>query len=310
MSAFSKSLASSSLALFILPAIGQAQIVEVEPGYVRAPFVRVYRTPDGGTQVRAPFVDVHSDGTRYRRPPRSPYDLPPVPPINAPAPVTVDTPGIPTQIDVATADWQSLRLIIRTGEAELANRLNRYRAADRWKATLQIGSLSQILTDDDNQPPTGETRDRLQAILDTYDRASINPAFRPVTRLSEFHTVHTALTELLLSPLERKRGQLATAARDLDQTLAQMPNGSHWSDYLRLPDSIFAPDDSATIRNLDELSRVLNRFESVSADRRYGLIAALPAFQATHRHLVDYIAISSPPSLSLPEELPAPPSLD
>jgi hypothetical protein len=81
MRAFAKSL-MWSLVLLFLPAIAQAQMVEVERGYVRAPFVRVYRTPDGGTRVRAPFVDVFSDGPRNRPSPRGSYELPPSPSID------------------------------------------------------------------------------------------------------------------------------------------------------------------------------------------------------------------------------------
>jgi hypothetical protein len=55
-----------------------------------------------------------------------------------------------------------------------------------------------------------------------------------------------------------------------------------------------------------ELSDVLDRFESVNADRRYSVIAALPAFRATHRNLADYISLVHQRSLPL-AEVPPPP---
>src|SRR5690242_4020923 len=53
-----------AICALVLPATGQAQLVQVGPGFVKAPFVRVYWCPDGSTRVRAPFVDVVSPGFR------------------------------------------------------------------------------------------------------------------------------------------------------------------------------------------------------------------------------------------------------
>ncbi len=285
-----QSLVSLMLVLLWFPAVGQAQIVEVESGRVRAPFVRVYRAPDGGTRVRAPFVDILTEGSRSPRPGRGPQDLPPGQLDDGHAPITSNATDASPELDVTEADWLSLKSIVRASEAELESRLDHYRDADRWKARLHVGNLRQILTAESNQPPVGDTHDRLQVILSAYDHASTNAAFRPLTRLSEFHAVHSALRELLLSPRERQRGRLATAALDLDEALTRVQNGSSWAEYLCLPKSVFSPFDVVADGQAKELSDVLERFESVNADRRYSVIAALPAFQATHRHLADYIS--------------------
>jgi hypothetical protein len=204
-------------------------------------------------------------------------------------------------------DWRSLQSIVRAGEADLENQLNRYRTGDRWKARLYVGSLRQILTTERNRPPVGDTRHQLQTVLNAYDQASVNPAYRPVTRLSGFSAVHGALRELLLSPLERQRARLAAAAFELDEALARMRNGATWVRYLRLPESVFAPD-AATDGQPNGLVDVLKRFQSVSVDHRYGVIAARPEFQATHRHLADYVALLKQQSLPPVEELPPPPA--
>lgn len=294
------------LALLCFPAVGQSQIVEVESGRVRAPFVRVYRTPDGGTRVRAPFVDILTEGSRGPRPARGPQDVPLGQFNDGHTTITSNATDASTEIDVTQADWLSLKSIVRASEAELESQLDHYRDADRWKARLHVGSLRQILTAESNQQPVGDTRDRLQVILSAYDHASSNAAFRPLTRLSEFHAVHGALRELLLSPLERQRGRLATASLDLDEALARVQNGSSWAEYLCLPKSLFSPYDVVADGQSKELSDVLDRFESVNADCRYSVIAALPAFQATHRHLADYISLVN--QRSLPSaEVPSPP---
>ena len=118
--------------------------------------------------------------------------------------------------------------------------------------------------------------------------------------------MHSALRELLLSPLERQRGRLATASLDLDEALTRVQNGSSWAEYLGLPKSVFSPFDVVADGQSKELSDVLDGFESVNADRRYSVIAALPAFQATHRHLADYISLVNQQSLPS-AEVPPPP---
>jgi len=302
----SQFLVSLMLVLLCFPAVGQSQIVEVESGRVRAPFVRVYRTPDGGTRVRAPFVDVTTDGARGPRAASGPHDVPLGQLDEGHAPVPSDATDAPTEIDVTEADWQSLRTIVRAREADLAGQLDHYRDAERWKARLHVGSLRQILTADSNRPPVGDTRDRLQVVLNAYDHASTNAAFRPLTRLSEFHAVHSALRELLRSPQERQRGRLATASLDLDEALARVQNGASWAKYLRLPESIFSAHNVVGDGQATELSAVLDRFASVTAHQRYSVIAGLPAFQATHRHLADYLALVNQRSSPL-AEVPPPP---
>ena len=160
-----QSLVSLMLVLLWFPAVGQSQIVEVESGRVRAPFVRVYRTPDGGTRVRAPFVDILTEGSRSPRPARGPQDLPLGQLNDGHTPITSNATDASPELDVTEADWLSLKSIVRASEAELESRLDHYRDADRWKARLHVGNLRQILTAESNQPPVGDTRDRLQVIL-------------------------------------------------------------------------------------------------------------------------------------------------
>jgi hypothetical protein len=229
------------------------------------------------------------------------------------APHALGAAATPTEIDatasdITKADWQSLQSIVRTGEADLENQLNRYRTGDRWKARLYVGSLRRILTTESNQPPAGDTRHQLQTVLNAYDQASTDSAYRSVTRLSGFRAVHGALRELLLSPLERQRARLAAAAFELDEALAKMRNGATWVTYLRLPESVFAPDAAATNDQPNGLTDALKRFQSVSVDHRYSVIAARPEFQATHRHLENYVALLTQQSLPPVEELPPPPA--
>jgi len=46
--------------------VGHGQLIQIGPGFVRAPFVRVTQMPDGGSWVRAPFVNGYSPPPRFR----------------------------------------------------------------------------------------------------------------------------------------------------------------------------------------------------------------------------------------------------
>lgn len=298
----------SIIALICIPTMAHAQAVEVAPGYVRAPFVRVYRTPDGRTHVRAPFVNVESELPNFLD---GPVADGPVAPIQQPPGPSLQPTREPTaaHIDVTEMNEQTLKQTVQIGESELERQLSGYPQGARWKQHLHVGRISQLEFTNRNQRATDQERVYLQQILDRYDRSSTNPAFRPVTRLAGFTTVHAALAELLLPPQERQRGQLAMAAVRLDESLARIQNGEHWSAYLRLPSQVFAPVVIGQNERLaEELASVLDRFDSVQRQPQYRTIVNLSAFQITHRRLASYIDLLDGESNTQIEELPPPPA--
>jgi len=81
----------SVVSLGLTPNLVEGQIIDVQRGYVRAPFVRVQRSPGSRARVRAPFVDVGGRARRNRfaeeeeqaaqsKHPRTPFPVPMVPP--------------------------------------------------------------------------------------------------------------------------------------------------------------------------------------------------------------------------------------
>ena len=289
------------LAAGLIPSFADAQLIQVERGYVRAPFVRVERGRGLRARVRAPFVDVGGRQRDVRQEPVSPQQ--PSYPSLDPPPVG---PAVPSaSADVAVMDWLALRRTIRTAEAELDIQLDQARAADDWRNALQVGTLSQLLSEDTNAPPALQTKDRLTTILGAYDRASLSPSSRSVAQLSGFRTTHAALRELLTSPRQRQRTLLISAAGELNASLNRRQNGATWVNYLRLPDSVYraidVANDQVAVRDesaepsVDELQKVLSRFDFISRDPRYRSMASLPEFQSTYHHLADYIELLAEP---------------
>src|SRR5580704_14853487 len=92
-----------------------AQLVQVAPGYVKAPFVRVYSNPDGSSYVRAPFVSVFSPGYR----------------------TGYGVPSGPTSSELAKMDWRSLAQVIRASAAQLDLDLNQIPSGATWRSRLK-----------------------------------------------------------------------------------------------------------------------------------------------------------------------------
>ena len=256
------------LAASLLPSIAEAQLIQVERGYIRAPFVRVERGRGLRTRVRAPFVDVGGRQRESRRTtvPQQQYSDPTTAPQQQYRSPSVEPPPVgpaaaSPAIDVAVMDWLALRRTIRAAEAELDRQLDQFRAAEDWRDALEIGTLQQLLAEDSNAPPANRTSDRLQQILDTYDRVSRNPTSQPVADLSGFQMIQSALRELLSSPLQRQRALLITAAGELNSSLNRMQNGATWVKYLRLPDSVYGTNDVTDhqVAVVDQTAKAVSR---------------------------------------------------
>jgi hypothetical protein len=91
------------------------------------------------------------------------------------------------------------------------------------------------------------------------------------------------------------RQQLATAARELYQSLGQLETAESWRSYLDVApgetlsaDRLDAPADTSVDR--ESLTVVLRHFDSANRDDRYSVINRLPEFQRMHTVLANYMA--------------------
>lgn len=277
---------------------GMGQLVVVRPGFVKAPFVRVYSYPDGSSYVRAPFVGVHSPGY-------------------APYPQYVQGWPIPAREDYAAMDWLSLRSTIRASAAGLDAQLNRFPTGDVWRMHLQTRAILDTIAADVNGPPAVAELDSILQILPNYDAALTNSDLRSITNLPNFRVLHAALQEFMKPAQQRLYDQLSLSLQNLHQSLGRFTTGATWQDYLAAPEPFGATGDAPTKEpgesapgDLQPWQDLADRFDSVLANQEYHMIAGLPEFIAARQRLAEYLELLNQPPIPRPaapiEELPPP----
>ena len=269
-----------------LASAAHGQLVEVGPGYVRAPFVRVYTYPGGGGYVRAPFVSRYTPGfpRRYVR-----------------QPVAIE--------QFEELSWGELCQRIRQSCVRLESELERFPSAEFWRTSLKTREIAAITSADYDAPPTDETRRELTEILSTYDSIGVAPDFNRVASLPSFQTLRGALAEYILLPEARLRRQLSLAAARLDRELGRYKTGAGWKDYLLVSPNL--PLSESRLRSRDdlpppELADALARFDSAAQNPEFATINTLPAFKTMHVRLASYFSERQVPSTAPAEELPPP----
>lgn len=245
-----------------------AQLVVVQPGYVKAPFVRVYTNPDGSSYVRAPFVGV--------------YSPPQYPPLG------------PTAEELADADWYALRRVARHAGSMLDAELRQFPTGDVWRSHFQTRELPQLVRGDVESPPSAEEQAKLAELAAVYDTAEQSADLRAIVGLDSFRVLNAALRELATPAMPRMRRQLARSSRRLDRALTRLNTGESWQKYLALPETLVAPppkedEPPRPPLDLDELAKIRDRYESVNQNENYRGVARLPAFQTTRQLLAQYV---------------------
>ena len=282
-----------------------AQLVQVGPGYVKAPFVRVYTNPDGRTHVRAPFVSVNSPSRQYFVPRYHEFA-----PQNAVryGDAHADSAGTSSFREL---DWSELRKLARASLAQLEANLQ-----SSWHKYLNFELLTTIVEDDINVPFDEHQITELNEVLSRFEATLNTPNLTHVTRAAGFHDLHGALVELSSTPLQRKKRQLVGAKRQLDADLARINAPGSWRDYLQLPivDRSEMSDipEAPNVKDDDlaPLEATMQRYDQTAADERFQAIADLEGFQSTRLRLREYFeliqAAASPSILRSIEQLPLP----
>ncbi|MCG8449651.1 MAG: hypothetical protein MI725_08735 [Pirellulales bacterium] len=84
---------------------------------------------------------------------------------------------------------------------------------------------------------------------------------------------------------------LRDATYRLDHRLARLTTGAGWQRHLIIPPEILGqPGSLPSVLQIDELQKLLARYDKVSTNPEYAKIAGLPSFVATHAALREFIA--------------------
>lgn len=275
------------ICLGALQATARAQMVQVGPGFVQAPYARIFWNPDGSTHVRAPWVNLYTPGFRwgFRNQP------------------------VAEQPDIGQMDWQQLQTAIGRWNSQLETDLDQFKLGYTWRAHLKTDEIAALVQTRSDAPPAEEIRGQLDEIHQIYVATSESPEYRRIADLPSYQTLLSLLTEYTTPADERQRRQLYLAAAELNRSLEHFKTGEGWRRYLELADGQALSEDfdssSPPVAGPDELAKVLARFESVEQNAEYRVIAAEPAFKAAHQRLAAYVSQAAHRQ-QIPEELPAP----
>jgi len=186
---FPKEIVPLALLTFLFSLAGtagaRAQPVQVGPGYVKAPFVRIYRGPEG-TTVEAPFTRVQTNGSAYnRRNPPQPSVAPPSDPLGQHF-------GNAKQVlpgsEVSAVERQRRKLAV------LARRLDRdlmrMTTATHWQAFLQ---LPPEIVSSKRALAMHTDLESLQRALKHFSLVADNKEYQSVASLGSFRTLYREL---------------------------------------------------------------------------------------------------------------------
>ncbi len=165
-------------------------MVQVRPGYVKAPFVEVFTHPDGSSHVRAPFVSIHSPPRRYVLvEPDYVVPPPPTPFSQSPAPAVSDS---------ASPRIQGQRRLVAAHQG-LERELRRIRAGEDWQEFLRLPAGILITSRRTIPPPPGavieSVSQQLQGVRERYEAVRDEPRFQPIAELPAFQRTLTRLVE-------------------------------------------------------------------------------------------------------------------
>ena len=152
-----------------------------------------------------------------------------------------------------------------------------------WGQRLSLNELRTLIPVKSEQPASESERQSVEEILKNYQAIAKENQHSAVNQLPEFKQTLAAI-EAYLSPLDaRLRPNLIRSLDQLGYQLRQFKNGESWASYLAPPSQALVSDD---IEDASEsTTKLLNRFNRLSADPTYGKVTELVAFRPAHEAL-------------------------
>lgn len=202
-------------------------------------------------------------------------------------------PPVPQFEELTRMNWTHLRRVLAFGASQLDNELERVATGAKWISYLQVARLEAISMNQKDLPPTHEETVELEALLKKFDQTADDKQYDAISGLWGFEAVRRTISAFVENPAARYRKQLVMNSKDLDRELERFATGATWQQYFALPTDVFVdPDDAATQKSPPDpeaLRIALAKFDDVSKNPAYRMIASLPAFSATHASLARYL---------------------
>jgi hypothetical protein len=211
-------------------------------------------------------------------------------------------------VDFSRMDWLALQRTIQTSTQRLENELAQVPGGASWTASLRTSEIAQLASADRIGPPTESIRQQLAEIADVLDALSADTHAAAVTGLPSFRNLTLALHAYSASPGERSRQQLLASADQLARSLERFDTAPTWLRYFDLMPGGALSSSQAPAPSTDtaDLLTLLGKFDSVSRNPQYSMIAELREFQQTHQLLGELISEQPQSAGPAAEELPPP----
>jgi hypothetical protein len=191
---------SSLMVLDVWPAGAQAQLIGGGSDSVRAPYEVAQRRGRLRDRIRSRFRQDESppeEAEPIEPQQRYPGAIQPLP-VPPAVPLRSTTRPIPApQVASSMLDQQSLQTSLILAEAELDRQLSASSSGDAYRKYLRVGEVSEVLLETPDLSLTAPGRQRLQQILNVYNRMRIDPRQRWASALSGFVKVQAGLTQVL-----------------------------------------------------------------------------------------------------------------
>ena len=194
---------------------------------------------------------------------------------------------VPTQEEVASLSPAQQRSLLRSGLQRLVDQLASMRVGAGWHDFLQLERLGAALWKEGEAVPDATTRASLVAAAAQFDAVAQNGDYRIISGLPGFATVHVALGEYAMDPVQQDKRRVRRSAAELQQALQQAGIDDSWQKYLQVDEIVRLAQSESEVTDAEEelLREIIERYNDVSQNDKYNKVARLYGFDPVRRNL-------------------------
>jgi hypothetical protein len=220
------------------------------------------------------------------------------------APPASQDPPLPTAAQVARMTDQQLAELLRVASEGYAKELGDYKNGETWKDYFTLAEIAAMTKT--AEPPAAGARDTAVEALKRLDSSSADTQYDAVTKSWGFKALRVGLREYTLPPKERSAHRLVAAVQQLRHSLDSITTGAGWKKHLEIDALAKSAENSGTddVVSIKQLKAVLAKFDAVSRNPEFQVVAELDGFAATQADLKGYVSTLQ---ASQPVQAPPPP---
>lgn len=226
------------------------------------------------------------------------------------APPASQDPPLPTAAQIARMSDEQLAELLRIASEGYAKELGDYKNGETWKDYFKLAGIAAMTKS--AEPPSADDRATAAEVLKRLDSSSANTEYDAVTKSWGFKALRVGLREYTLALKDRSAHRLVAAVQQLRHSLDGVTTGAGWKKHLEI-DALGksaennGADEAASVK---QLKPVLAKFDAVSRNPEFQVIAELDGFAATKAGLKTYLnALQADQPVQAPPP-PPPPAAD